>query len=314
MVKLDGWSTNAQHNMFNGLKWGPDGWLWGCNGILSMSRVGKPGTPDDKRVAINCGVWRYHPTREVFEAVAHGTTNPWGLDFDDLGEAFITNCVIPHLFHVVPGAHFQRMFGEDVDAKALCADGVLRRSHPLGGRALAGLARRPGQARRGRRRPCPRGGDDLPGRQLARALSQRRLHVQYPRPSGQPRSARTRAGSSYVARHEQDFLMANDTWFRGLELKYGPDGAVYLTDWYDTGECHETDADNAHRENGRIYKISYGTPKPVKVDLAAETTRRSPACSFTPTNGMCARRAGCSRNVRLPGKTSRQRKACSARS
>ena len=100
--------------MFNGLKWGPDGWLWGCNGILSNSRVGKPGTPDEKRVPINCGVWRYHPTREVFEAVAHGTTNPWGLDFDDHGEAFITNCVIPHLFHVIPGAHFQRMYGEDL--------------------------------------------------------------------------------------------------------------------------------------------------------------------------------------------------------
>ena len=114
VVKLDGWDTKAQHNMFNGLKWGPDGWLWGCNGILSNSRVGKPGTPDQERVAINCGVWRYHPTRAVFEAVAHGTTNPWGLDFDDLGEAFITNCVIPHLFHVVPGAHFQRMYGEDL--------------------------------------------------------------------------------------------------------------------------------------------------------------------------------------------------------
>ena len=59
-----------------------------------------------------------------------------------------------------------------------------------------------------------------------------------------------------------------DTWFRGLELKYGPDGAVYLTDWYDTGECHETDSDNAHRENGRIYKIVYGTPKPFTGDLA----------------------------------------------
>ena len=48
-----------------------------------------------------------------------------------------------------------------------------------------------------------------------------------------------RQGSGYVARHEPDFLMANDPWFRGLELKYGPDGAVYITDWYDTGECHE---------------------------------------------------------------------------
>ena len=79
-----------------------------------------------------------------------------------------------------------------------------------------------------------------------------------------------RRGSGYVARHDRDFLMANDPWFRGLELKYGPDGAVYMTDWYDTGECHENDADDAHRENGRIYKISHGTPKPVTVDLASQ--------------------------------------------
>ena len=66
--------------------------------------------------------------------------------------------------------------------------------------------------------------------------------------------------------------MANDPWFRGLELKYGPDGGVYVTDWSDTGECHETDADNAHRENGRIYKVTYGrAPSRVKVDLAASS-------------------------------------------
>ena len=74
-----------------------------------------------------------------------------------------------------------------------------------------------------------------------------------------------------MARHEKDFLTVDDTWFRGLELKYGPDGAVYLTDWYDTGECHETDSDNAHRENGRIYKISFGKAAAVKVDLSAES-------------------------------------------
>ncbi|MFO0892054.1 MAG: PVC-type heme-binding CxxCH protein [Isosphaeraceae bacterium] len=134
-VVLDGWDTNARHNLFNGLKWGPDGWLWGCNGILSNSRVGRPGTADGDRVAINCGVWRYHPTRAVFEAVAHGTTNPWGLDFDDHGEAFITNCVIPHLFHAVPGARFQRMFGQDFNPNSYglietCADHI----HWAGGR------------------------------------------------------------------------------------------------------------------------------------------------------------------------------------
>ena len=255
VVKLDGWDTKAQHNMFNGLKWGPDGWLWGCNGIMSNSRVGKPGTPDQERVAINCGVWRYHPTRAVFEAVVHGTTNPWGLDFDDLGEAFITNCVIPHLFHVVPGAHFQRMYGEDLapNRYALmetCADHI----HWAGGLWT--------DSREGKGKHGEAGGghahvgamiylgDNWPDRYRNDVFT---CNIHGKRIN---RDRLERRGSGYVARHEPDFLMANDSWFRGLELKYGPDGAVYMTDWYDTGECHENDADNAHRENGRIYKIS----------------------------------------------------------
>jgi putative membrane-bound dehydrogenase-like protein len=267
VVKLDGWDTKAQHNMFNGLKWGPDGWLWGCNGILSNSRVGAPGTSDDRRIAINCGVWRYHPTRAVFEAVAHGTTNPWGLDFDDLGEAFITNCVIPHLFHVVPGAHFQRMYGEDLTRNTYalletCADHI----HWAGGKWT--------ESREGKGKHGEAGGghahvgamiylgDNWPDRYrndvFTCNLHGKRIN----------RDRLERRGSTYVAHHETDFLMANDAWFRGLELKYGPDGAVYMTDWYDTGECHETDADNAHRENGRIYKVSYGKTQATKVDLA----------------------------------------------
>ena len=273
VVKLDGWNVNAQHNLFNALKWGPDGWLWGCHGILSTANVGKPGTPDQKRVPMNCGVWRYHPTREVFEVVAHGTTNPWGLDFDDYGEAFITNCVIAHLFRVIPGSHFERMYGNDFnphlyDLMTTCADHL----HWAGGKWQ--------DSREGnrlhddlRRRSRPRRRDDLPGRQLAGEVPRHDVH----------RATSTATGSTttgsigsmtvieIVARHNPDFLRSSDSWFRGLELKYGPDGGVYLTDWSDIGECHENDADNAHRENGRIFKITYGDVKPVKVDLAKQS-------------------------------------------
>src|SRR5262245_10303806 len=113
VVWLDGWNVkDTKHNVFNSLGWGPDGWLYGCNGIQAKAWVGKPGTPQKDRTYLDGGVWRYHPTRKVFEAVAHGTTNPWGLDWDDYGEMFITNCVIDHLWHVVPGRHYPRMYGQ----------------------------------------------------------------------------------------------------------------------------------------------------------------------------------------------------------
>jgi len=68
-----------------------------------------------------------------------------------------------------------------------------------------------------------------------------------------------RKGNGYTAKHGKDFLFANQPWFRGIELKYGPDGGVYLSDWTDEGECH--DADGVHRLSGRIYKITYGEVK-----------------------------------------------------
>ena len=50
-IVLDGWNLNTKHNVFNALTWGPDGWLWGCNGIQSESLVGKPGAKKEERTA-----------------------------------------------------------------------------------------------------------------------------------------------------------------------------------------------------------------------------------------------------------------------
>ncbi len=77
-----------------------------------------------------------------------------------------------------------------------------------------------------------------------------------------------RRSSTYVAKHRQDFLMGNDEWFRGIALKYGPDGSVFMIDWSDTDECHDTDVNGPERETGRIYRVAYGTPKQWSGDLA----------------------------------------------
>ena len=80
--------------------------------MFTHSRVGKPGTPDDERMPINAGIWRYHPTRHEFEVFADGTSNPWGLDFNDHGQAFVEACVIPHCYHIIQGGRYQRQAGQ----------------------------------------------------------------------------------------------------------------------------------------------------------------------------------------------------------
>jgi putative membrane-bound dehydrogenase-like protein len=266
-VLLNGFSYDVQHNVFNGMTWGPDGWLWGMHGILGTSKVGPPemAANDPKRVQINCGVWRMHPVTKAFEVVASGTTNPWGLDFDDYGQAFITNCVIAHAFHVVPGAHYQRMFGEDLTPHTYglmptCADHL----HWGGGVWTESRGNQPKHS------PAGGGhahvgamvylGENWPA-EYRNTLFTCNLHGLRVN-----NDTLEHKGSGYVARHGKDFLFMADPFFRGLALKYGPDGGVYMSDWSDTGECH--DYEDIRRESGRIFKITYGDVKREKVDVA----------------------------------------------
>jgi putative membrane-bound dehydrogenase-like protein len=115
-IMLDGWGYQDTHETLNSFRWGPDGWLYGVQGVFTHSNVGRPGAPEDERQRINAGIWRYHPVRHEFEVVAHGTSNPWGIDFNDVGHAFTTVCVIPHLFHVIPGARYHRQAGESLQS------------------------------------------------------------------------------------------------------------------------------------------------------------------------------------------------------
>lgn len=245
-VLLDGFDFGtAAHTMANGLKWGPDGWLYGRQGILAgkQSHVGAPGAPDAERAQLGCGIWRYHPTRRVVEQLTEGTTNPWGMDWNEYGDAFFINTVIGHLWEMIPGAHYARMFGEDPaphtfgligqfadhvhwDTNEIWSDvrklGVTETSSKAGAgmrtwRELAGVV------------PRQAVDDHFHGRRL----NTERLE---------------RDGSGYIGRRGDDWCFVPDRWFRGIDLLQGPDGGVFIADWSDTGECH--DQNGVHRNSG----------------------------------------------------------------
>jgi putative membrane-bound dehydrogenase-like protein len=261
IVMLDGFDAETiGHNIVNGLKWGPDGWLYGRHGITSTSYVGAPGTPEKDRIAMNCAIWRFHPVRKTFEVFCHGGTNPWGLDWNEDGQMFYTNTVIGHLWHAIPGAYYERMFGAHLNPLAYetightadhyhwdkgsekwsdIREGISDKTSELGG----------GHAHMGcliyQAGVWPK---EYHGKLFACNLHGRRINM----------DILEREGNGYVGKHGKDFLMMKDPWFRGLDLITGPDGQVWMNDWSDTGECH--DNDGIHRSSGRIYRIVYDGP------------------------------------------------------
>src|SRR5438034_953509 len=109
-VVLDGFtgSSDNHHTFANGLRFGPDGWLYGRCGASSDGEMGIPGTPAAQRIPLRGTIWRYHPQRKAVEAISAGTTNPWGYDWNEHGELFFINTVNGHLWHDSAGSHFDR--------------------------------------------------------------------------------------------------------------------------------------------------------------------------------------------------------------
>jgi putative membrane-bound dehydrogenase-like protein len=264
-VLLDGWGYEDTHETLNSFIWGPDGWLYGCHGVFTKSLVGKPGTPKEERKELNAGIWRYHPTRHEFEVFAEGTSNPWGVDFNDRGHAFATACVIPHLYHIIQGGRYTRQAGPHVDPYTFDdIKTIAKHRHWVGNQW----------------NPEDRTKSDSIGGGHAHAGAMFYLGGSWPKQYhnqlfmnnihgarlNQDQITKTK-GSGYEGDAAPDFCFANDVSSQIIYLTYGPDGQVTMIDWYDLNQCHHGKTDGHDRTNGRIFKILYNDAKAVKVDL-----------------------------------------------
>jgi putative membrane-bound dehydrogenase-like protein len=267
-VMLDGFdvATENYHNFANGLRFGPDGWLYGRCGGSCPGRVGPPGATAEQRVRLEGGIWRYSPRSGRFEVLSHGTTNPWGHDWNAFGDGFFINTVNGHLWQIIPGAHHPRhgtldpnphtyeLIDMHADHWHFDTGNGWQKSRDGAANDLGG-----GHAHSGLMIYL---GDDWPeeyrGHLFTWNFHGRRANQEL----------LEREGSGYVGHHGRDAFLSHDPFFRGMELAYGPDGAVLAIDWSDTGECHE--ATGVHRTSGRIFRIAHGSDtKRQPQDLAA---------------------------------------------
>jgi putative membrane-bound dehydrogenase-like protein len=247
-VLLKGFGSQDTHETLNTFQWGPDGKLYGLHGIFTHSQV--------NGVKMNAAVWRYAVREKKFDIFAEGTSNPWGMDFDSKGQCFLACCVIPHLFHMIPGGTYKRQAGGSFNpyAYGLLDEICDHNHHKESGWAHAGL--------------LVLEGDHVP------LLYQGSVLMGSIHGCSIKRDVLRRNGSSFRAGHAKDFLVSGDKNFRPINLRWAPDGSIYVIDWHDQNPCHQARPDSWDMTHGRIYKIQRkGNRSKPPPDLSRKTSK-----------------------------------------
>jgi putative heme-binding domain-containing protein len=232
-VVVTGFGRDDTHELPNSLTWGPDGWLYGLNGVFNRSRVKHKG----KEFDFTCALFRIHPRTKDFELFCEGTSNPWGIAFDPEGSAFVSACVIDHLWHLAQTGYYVRQ-GGPYPPYTWPMGSIVRHRHQKA--AYCGLHYFDSDAY-----PPEYRGKLYMGNIHGNCVNCDEL---------------TRDGSTYFAKPRPDFLTANDAWFMPVAQRTGPDGCLYVLDWYDRYHCYQDanrDPKGIDRERGRLYRVVY---------------------------------------------------------
>ena len=232
-VLLKGFGMHDAHSVANSLTWGPDGWLYGCQGSTVTANI--------RGIEFQQGVWRYHPLKDEFELFCEGGGNSWGLDFDRDGNLiYSTNHGGYVALHGVQGAYLVKSFGKHGALHNPYAFGYfdhIPHDGFRGGHVTVG-----GTFYHGTTFPERFRGKYVGGDLLGHGVYWHDL---------------TRAGSTFRAEHGGELLLANDTWFAPSDVTLGPDGAIYVTDWHDQRTAHPDPDASWDRTNGRIFRIQW---------------------------------------------------------
>jgi len=253
-VLLTGFGMEDAHAFANSLTWGPDGWLYGAQGSTS--------TADIRGIGFQQGIWRYHPRWDRFELFSEGGGNTWGVEFDRFGNLFPAGNTVEPLEHHVQGAYLVKGFGKH---------GPLHNPHTYGyfqpmlhhgylGDSLSGGA-------------IVYQGGAFPARFNDACICPHTRHS-----ACRWATIETR-GSTFATRAAGDFVTSDDIWFRPVDMTVGPDGAVYIADWYDYNISHSSPKNRSQwyqpsRLDGRVWRVAPPDLAPVKAN-ALDLSRRS---------------------------------------
>jgi putative membrane-bound dehydrogenase-like protein len=237
-VKLSGFGLEDTHAVATSLHWGPDGWLYGANGSTTTGTV--------KGVHwLGQAIWRYHPERDVFEIFAEGGGNTMSVEFDKKGRTFSgTNYGDTRGMHYEQGSRGVKNWGKH---------GPLMNPYSFGW--FEHMAHDGFKPRFAQSMVIYEGGaiPELEGKVVASMSLMNRVVASELLPDT----------STYRTRDLDPLILTDDRWFRIVDTRTGPDGAIYLADWYDSRLTHVDPRDTWDRDHGRIYRLQAKGAKPI---------------------------------------------------
>jgi putative membrane-bound dehydrogenase-like protein len=245
IVHLSGFGLEDTHAVASNLTWGPDGWLYGTQGSTCTAKVKAELSGETKTTDfLGQAIWRYHPETHRFEIFAEGGGNTFGLEFDDAGRAYSgTNWGKYRGLHYVQGGYYVKSWGKH---------GPLTNPYAFG---YFEHMPHEGNADRLSHTYIVYGGGLLTqylGKIISPNPLQSRIQVTRLEPNG----------SSYKTVEEPFMATCDDGWFRPVDLKAGPDGAIYIADFYEQRITHVDPRDTWDRSTGRIFRIRPANWKP----------------------------------------------------
>lgn len=255
-VHLEGFGLEDTHSCANSLQWGPDGWLYACQGSTVTGVIKRPGSNDPAVHSMGQLIWRYHPPTRRYEIFAEGGGNAFGLEIDSKGRVFSGhNGGDTRGFHYVQGGYYQKAFQKH---------GVL--SNPFAFGYFAAM----------KHPKVPRFTHNFivyEGATLPETYSGKLFGVA-PLQSHVVVSERLPDHGSFQTRDVDQVLKSSDPWFRPVDIKVGPDGGVYVCDMYEGQIAHLRHHEGSiDKTNGRIYRLHHAQQKPLApFDLSKKST------------------------------------------
>jgi putative heme-binding domain-containing protein len=238
------------HGMTSAFRRGYDGWIYADHGFNNDSTL---TASDGSSIKLNSGnTYRFRPDGSRVEQFTWGQVNPFGLMFDARGDLWSADCHSSPVYLLLRGAHYPS-FGKPDDGLGH-APAVMRHSH--GSTAISGIvvydaADFPAEYR----------GNTFVGNVMTCRIN---------------RDSYEWHGSTPKAKEEPDLLRSDDSWFRPVDLQLGPDGALYIADFYNRIIGHyevPLDHPGRDRERGRVWRVVYRDKKspPTAPDLTKAT-------------------------------------------